>query len=792
MIPRGDLKLEDIVLTLADAVKALLMEDDASASAKISTIPDVGTPAGTELIPLAQLVGTGWTNATISLNSLASYVPAIKVESGAGLKISEMTVISALADLDGTETFPAIKSGANVAIALDLFSSFILNWTATDEPMFTGTAIQFNDGTTLCDGLQLFGYTASGPFIFMDSASTVSGPYCLHIGLQNHLTAVTNGNTCFVGLANTGTLDYSSVFGFGNQTLAQVSAGYLTVIGSNNQNITLDYSLVAGYGNSGLTQNTSGADTVVGVNNQMLLSDNTSIFGYQNYVGVNGATVYMTTVVGSNNYAQNGKIQFCGMFGYSNALIGNINASMALGIYCGFQAGYDWYNSTYGSMSSCVAYGSSNYLYGAFSYPSVPGDGSGGTVTGCNNCVAMGYSNNVYSGSSDVYNSASIGASNSIQAASYSAAVGYGNLVAGKYNALTYSNDVVNYGFAFGGNNQVYNGANCSSAFGYNNYVYGGSFWDTDHSNYSETNYSSAFGNGNQIYGFYDGVTLWNANYCSIFGYGNYIQGYGDGYCTVAGANSNTTWSQYSQVFGYSCSVTNATSGYSTAMGANSYVYGDRCTAIGYYCGVTQISSGQSNAFGSNSSVYGDYSLAIGSLCQAYNVTGSTAIGYYAITKVDHTINFGGMPIVKSVSDLMATGDDCFWAYSGTDAECHSPLLDLTSGSTSITINLPANCLLFLDEVGIYIPASSTPVAMTGAATVVFGDEMDGAFPATADLVTATATNVFTANGQRQRFTVLNNYDGHTVLKFAVTVAGSGSYAMCRVYFKGKLVHNEP
>lgn len=291
-------------------------------------------------------------------------------------------------------------------------------------------------------------------------------------------------------------------------------------------------------------------------------------------------------------------------------------------------------------------------------------------------------------------------------------------------------------------------------------------------------NQLTALGGGN--------TTFWGIGNTGTLDY-SFVAGYnnqnntqaGYGYNTVVGAECYVQNSDYSTAGGFYASVTNANNAGSIAWGINSQVNGDQSVLFGINAGVDGT---RSVCVGPDSSVDGDYATAIGFECNV-QADSATAIGYLATTDVEYTINIGGTNIVQAGGGYI--GDDCVWAYSGCEAIIMTQEVDLTSAPSTYTINLPANCHFFVDECALIV---SSGADLAVQPTVSFGDEVNST-----DLLAPTLTTDLTAVFTRQRFTVLSNYDGHTVLSASVTVGATapGGSFNGRFVFKGVLVRDQ-
>lgn len=675
-----------------------------------------------------------------------------------------------------------------------------------------------NDGM---DFSLVVGYSNSGQHglynTIVGQQNTFSGNmnYSLVLGLANSsLQQGSNGYNAVIGHDNqfSGGADYSLVVGHSNTGIQQASQGYLTVIGQLNQ-ITggIDQSLVLGYSNTSIQQVNAGYNTVIGQQNQMTSgADHTLIVGFSN-TSIKQANDGYNTVIGQQNTFSNG-MDYSLVIGYSNSslqqvsngrntVIGQQNNFSGSGMDTSLVIGYANTSLQTSSAGSTTVIGQSNVFSGNMDYSFVAGYGntslqqsSSGrnTVIGQQNDFSSSMDHTVIVGDSNTSLQASvgyntvIGQSNSFGGHSdYSLVIGYTNTglqqisngrntIIGQENSLnssmdysaiigyanTNSSTVVRSFIAGSSNTGIKSSAGSLTLIGQGNSITGSGMDYSVVIGYNNINLQQNQGAYNTVIGENNSSTGAGFDYTLIVGYNNtgWTTLGGDGYLTVIGQSNPGSNLDYSVIVGYSNAVTSQTGdGYNTIVGESHTITScDFCSAFGY-------------------------NHTIGN-----SILGATTIGYKAQTDVNYTINFGGSPIIQNSTFSGATGDDCVWAYSGTETVISSPELDLAT-TASLTINLPSGCLLFVDEVGIIVTQIGGVVAV--APTVEFGYEG----PTAAGLIAAAPSTLFTVTKQRQRFTTLLNYDGHTQITFNVTVAATGTAPVlkARVYFKGLLIQDQ-
>jgi len=170
-------------------------------------------------------------------------------------------------------------------------------------------------------------------------------------------------------------------------------------------------------------------------------------------------------------------------------------------------------------------------------------------------------------------------------------------------------------------------------------------------------------------------------------------------------------------------------------------------------------------ALGVGAAAMTPYSVALGPYASNASVPGGfqlNALSYLPATAID-TGTYAAPPAT-------ATRRASQQVVIATDP------LDLTVGADVVTLDLPANTMLFIDDIDVVITGSTTP---GGAPEIQVGT--DAVTPA--DLLAATPVTA-TVVGERETYSPLIA-NGVTTLRVATSTAGSGTTYMARVIFRG-------
>lgn len=204
------------------------------------------------------------------------------------------------------------------------------------------------------------------------------------------------------------------------------------------------------------------------------------------------------------------------------------------------------------------------------------------------------------------------------------------------------------------------------------------------------------------------------------------------------------------------------TTGGGTTVGANTTNAGTDCVIVG--------SSASSTAAGTSA-------LALGSNASV-SANQATAIGTFAIARVEKMMNEAGTNIVRNHDGNWSGSSDELFAYAGRETIVFGKDITLTAAAADdvVAITIPSGARFYVDEVGIIIGTSNT---VTVNPQVSFG--------ITGDTTALLAQTAITAVAQynRTRFQTPVSIHGQGSLTFSVKVSATATTLVGRPYFKG-------
>ncbi|TFH84727.1 hypothetical protein EQG41_20880 [Billgrantia azerbaijanica] len=219
-----------------------------------------------------------------------------------------------------------------------------------------------------------------------------------------------------------------------------------------------------------------------------------------------------------------------------------------------------------------------------------------------------------------------------------------------------------------------------------------------------------------------------------------------------------------------------ATKNYGVALGAGASASGVEAVAVGRQSGASADYAG---ALGPASAATAVRASAFGVFARASAVE-SVALGPGPDTTLEGGMTMGALPYVAKVP-VSAGWESGYTSpaacrQSAAQVVLATHALDLTTAGDTVTLDMPANAMLFIDSIDVVIVASDTA---GGSPEISVGP--DDVTPA-AYLASTPVTK--TAVGGRESHTPLVA-DGVTSLRVATAVAGTGTTYQAKIVFRG-------
>ena len=223
----------------------------------------------------------------------------------------------------------------------------------------------------------------------------------------------------------------------------------------------------------------------------------------------------------------------------------------------------------------------------------------------------------------------------------------------------------------------------------------------------------------------------------------------------------------------------NAYGDYAIAIGKDGMASGPGCISIGRE---SKAYIDKDISIGHSAEAGGEMSIAIGGGAQAWGKF-STAVGFAAFAGSNLFAHLAMLPVLNKTVSLptLETGDIATRHRAAPSMTLASGIIDLTDGTSTAQIELPAGTHFFPDRIDVIITGVDTP---GGSPEITVGTTAAGT-----DILAAT---VITKNAAQQRQKISPDADdGVDGIHISVSTAGSGTTYNCRVIVSGYLVEDE-